>query len=62
MIKGVKPISEIPEGKLVVTYGRSGSGKTWFGGTFPKPLLLIKIGDDGGNTIKEVEDVFVKEI
>ena len=51
-IKGVKPISEIPEGKLVVTYGRSGSGKTWFGGTFPKPLLLIKIGDDGGNTIK----------
>lgn len=61
-IKGVKPISEIPEGKLVVTYGRSGSGKTWFGGTFPKPLLLIKIGDDGGNTIKEVEDVYVKEI
>lgn len=62
MIEGVKPISELPEGKLVVTYGRSGSGKTWFGGTFPKPLLLLKVGDDGGNTIKKVDDVYVKEI
>lgn len=62
MIEGVKPISELPEGKLVVTYGRSGSGKTWFGGTFPKPLLLLKVGDDGGNTIKKVDDVYVKDI
>lgn len=57
-----KPISELPSGKLVVVYGRSGSGKTWFGGTFPKPLLYLKIGDDGGNTIKNVSGIFVKEI
>lgn len=62
ILKEARPINELPNGKLVVTYGRSGSGKTWFGGTFPKPLLVLKIGDDGGNTIKKVDDVFVIEI
>lgn len=62
ILDSVKPISDIPEGKLVVVYGRSGSGKTWFGGSFPKPLLLLKVGDDGGNTIKKVDGIFVKEV
>lgn len=61
-IDGATPVSDIPNGKLVVVYGRSGSGKTWFGGTFPKPMLLLKIGDDGGNTIKNVDGIFVKEV
>lgn len=61
-LQGVKPVGEMPDGKLVVVYGRSGSGKTWFGGTFPKPLLILKVGDDGGNTVKRVKDVYVKEI
>ncbi len=61
-ILDAKPISDLPSGKLVVIYGRSGSGKTWFGGSFPKPLLYLKIGDDGGNTIKKVDGIFVHEI
>lgn len=61
-LQGVKPVGEMPDGKLVVVYGRSGSGKTWFGGTFPKPLLILKVGDDGGNTVKRVKDVYVKDI
>lgn len=61
-ISDAKPISELPSGKLVVVYGRSGSGKTWFGGSFPKPLLYLKIGDDGGNTIKNVDGIFVHEV
>lgn len=61
-ILDAKPISDLPSGKLVVVYGRSGSGKTWFGGSFPKPLLYLKIGDDGGNTIKKVDGIFVHEI
>ncbi len=61
-ILDAKPISDLPSGKLVVVYGRSGSGKTWFGGSFPKPLLYLKIGDDGGNTIKNVDGVFVHEV
>ena len=56
------PISDIQDGKLVVLYGRSGSGKTWFGSSFPKPMLYLKIGDDGANTIKNVEGIFVKEL
>lgn len=61
-ILDAKPISDLPSGKLVVVYGRSGSGKTWFGGSFPKPLLYLKIGDDGGNTIKSVDGIFVHEV
>ena len=61
-ILDAKPISDLPSGKLVVVYGRSGSGKTWFGGSFPKPLLYLKIGDDGGNTIKNVDGIFVHEV
>lgn len=61
-ILDAKPISDLPSGKLVVVYGRSGSGKTWFGGSFPKPLLYLKIGDDGGNTIKNIDGIFVHEV
>lgn len=62
IIDDAMPISEIQDGKLVVLYGRSGSGKTWFGSSFPKPMLYLKIGDDGANTIKNVEGIFVKEL
>ena len=62
ILDNVIPVSEIQEGKFVVVYGRSGSGKTWFGSSFPKPMLYLKIGDDGANTIKNVEEIYVKEI
>ena len=39
-------ISEVSSGKLVVLYGKSASGKTKVGSTFPKPMLYVKIGDD----------------
>lgn len=61
-IDDATPIEQIQNGKLVVIYGRSGSGKTWFGSSFPKPMLYLKIGDDGGNTIRTVPGIFVKEI
>lgn len=62
MLDGLKPISKMKDGKLVVLYGRSGSGKTWLGGTFPKPLVVLQVGDEGTNTIKNVEGVWVKKI
>ncbi len=62
IISEATPISEVEQGKLVVLYGRSGSGKTWFGASFPKPMLYLKIGDDGVNTIKKVDDIYVKEL
>lgn len=50
-------INELSQGKLVVIYGKSGSGKTKFASTFPKPMLYIRIGDDGSNTIKGVAGI-----
>lgn len=57
-----KPIQKLQDGKLIVVYGRSGSGKTWFSSTFPKPLLLLQIGDDGGNTIRQVDGIDVQKV
>ena len=54
-------ISEVSSGKLVVLYGKSASGKTKVGSTFPKPMLYVKIGDDGVNTIKKVSGISVFE-
>ena len=44
-------ISQLPGSNLWVIYGKSTSGKTELLSTFPKPLLYVRIGDDGSNTI-----------
>lgn len=51
------PISEFGQRKLVVLYGKSGTGKTVVGATFPKPMLYVQIGDDGTNSIADEEDI-----
>ena len=50
-------ISELGQRNLWVGWGKSGSGKTHFIGTLPKPLLYIQLGDDGSNTISSIEGV-----
>lgn len=58
----IKPVSEM---ELVVTalfYGRSGTGKTTIGGTFPKPLVVVDIGEKGTDSISDVEDVHVLRV
>lgn len=55
-------ISELGQRNLWVVYGKSGSGKTAFGGTFPKPMLYLQIGDDGANTISRIEGVKAKRV
>lgn len=49
----VVDISEIGQRKLVVLWGKSNTGKTELGSTWPKPQLYIQVGDDGSNTISE---------
>ncbi len=46
----------------MVVYGRSGSGKTTFAATFPKPLLLLDVSDKGTDSISDVEDVNVMDV
>jgi hypothetical protein len=50
-------ISEMGQSNLWVIYGKSGSGKTHLISTFPKPLLYLQFGDDGSNTITNVEGI-----
>lgn len=44
-------IADLGQRKLVVLWGKSNSGKTEFGSTWPKPMLYVQVGDDGSNTI-----------
>lgn len=50
-------ISELGQRNLWVPWGKSGTGKTKFVASLPKPMLYIAIGDDGSNTIAHVEDI-----
>lgn len=58
ILSDVVDISALGQRKLVVVYGKSNSGKTEFGSTFPKPLLYLQIGDDGSNTIANKDGIF----
>ena len=50
-------ISKLGKRNLWVLWGKSGSGKTHFIGTLPKPLLYIQSGDDGSNTIANTDGI-----
>lgn len=50
-------IQELGQRNLWVLYGKSSSGKTYVASTFPKPLLYLRIGDDGSNTIAHVGSI-----
>ena len=50
-------IKKLGQRNLWVLWGKSGSGKTHFISTLPKPLLYIQIGDDGSNTIAGVDGI-----
>lgn len=50
-------IQELGQSNLWVIYGKSNTGKTHLAATFPKPLLYVRIGDDGSNTIALVEGI-----
>lgn len=53
----VKEISELGQRKLVVLWGKSNTGKTEVGSTWPKPQLYVQVGDDGSNTIRNKKDI-----
>lgn len=57
ILSTAKDVSTLGQRNLWVIYGKSGAGKTHLAGTFPKPLLYLQIGDDGSNTIKDVEGI-----
>lgn len=57
ILSGAITGEELSNNFLTVIYGKSNSGKTSLAATFPKPMLHVKIGDDGRNAIKDVKGI-----
>lgn len=51
MLDMVQGISKAPHNAFSVLFGKPGSGKTTIAGTYPKPILYVQIGDDGGGEV-----------
>lgn len=56
------PIAELPSMMAVLVYGRSGTGKTTFSSTFPKPLLLLDVREKGTDSVANVPGIDVAHI
>ncbi len=53
------PVDMLPAIMACLVYGRSGTGKTTFASTFPKPLLLLDVREKGTDSISNVKGVQV---
>lgn len=58
----IKSIGEIDSYLTMLCYGKSGTGKTVFAGTWPKPLLLLDIREKGYESVLDVEGIDVLPI
>lgn len=54
--------SELRKGRSFLFYGRSGTGKTSLSSTFPSPILLLDVMDEGTDSITDVKGLDVMEI
>ncbi len=57
IIGKIAPIGESSEYITVLLYGRAGTGKTTLLASFPKPLLLIDIKEQGTASIRKVAGI-----
>lgn len=53
----IQDIEDVEDYVKQVTYGRSGTGKTTFSATWPKPILHVDIREKGTKSIKKVPGV-----
>ena len=58
----ITPVHEVETNLVMLVYGRSGTGKTAFGATFPKPILFIDTNERGQATIAQEDQVDVIRI
>lgn len=58
----ITPIAESTGTLSALVYGRSGSGKTAFASTFPKPILLLDIREKGTDTIVSIPQIDLLKI
>jgi len=55
-------VSSLARPRSWAVYGRSGAGKTTFASTFPKPILLLDIKDQGTDSVADVKGMDVLEV
>lgn len=58
----IQPVKSTPKVLSMLVYGRSGTGKTTFAGTWPKPALVLDVNEKGTDSISNVEGVDVIQI
>lgn len=58
----VRDIADIKRNRTVVLYGRSGTGKTTLAGSFPKPMLLLDVKDEGTDSIADLKGIKVFDV
>lgn len=61
-LPGARKVSKVNKHRSFVFYGRSGTGKTTLAATFPGPILLLDVRDEGTDSVADVADLDVKEI
>lgn len=59
IIDEIEPVADIKVRLAIVLYGKSGTGKTTLSATFPKPMLVVDVGERGTESISEVKGVDV---
>lgn len=55
----IQAVKTLPKTMAMLVYGRSGTGKTTFAGSFPKPALVIDIREKGTDSISNLDGVDV---
>lgn len=58
----ISPVKALPKVLSMLVYGRSGTGKTTFGASFPTPALLIDIREKGTDSIADRDGIDVISI
>ena len=58
----IRKVAQITHPRSWVFYGRSGTGKTTLACTFPPPILLLDVNDQGTDSVSDVEGLDVAEI
>lgn len=58
----IQPVKSLPKLLAMLVWGRSGTGKTTFASTFPKPALLIDVREKGTDSISNQEGVDVIQL
>ena len=59
---GIKSVAEEDPTLKIMAYGKSGTGKTTFASTFPKPILFLQCDKKGVISIRRRKDTYFKQV